>query len=116
MTVILLHAVIGGQVLIVFFGGVAFDTKPIPIAYWAISVALGAGSLVIGFLARLLPDAPLGQLLIMLKVMPDLESLPRTHSKEEYEDDCKDEEVDDGVFKSCHCESVCPHSSAPYIR
>lgn len=69
---------IGGQILIVFFGGAAFDTTPISLVYWAISIALGAGSLLVGALVRLIPDAPIGQLLIKLKIMPDLESLPRT--------------------------------------
>lgn len=66
--------------MIVFFGGAAFGTAPIPIAYWAISIALGAGSLVIGFLARLLPDSQLGQLMIRLGLLPNLDTLPRTRS------------------------------------
>lgn len=79
--------VIGGQILIVFFGGTAFDTTPISPIYWAVSVILGAGSLAVGALVRLIPDAPLGQLLIWLRVMPDLESLPRTRPPAEKDDE-----------------------------
>jgi len=71
---------IGGQILIVFFGGPAFGTEPIPVLYWALSIALGAGSLVIGLLARLLPDSQLGQLMIRLDLLPNLDTLPRTRS------------------------------------
>jgi hypothetical protein len=75
--------VIGGQIMIVFIGGAAFGTTPISPVYWAISIALGAGGLVIGALARLIPDAPIGQVLIKLGVMPNLDTLPRTRSKRE---------------------------------
>lgn len=81
-----LRAVIGGQILIVFVGGAAFGTEPIPIQYWAVSIAFGAGSLVVGALARLIPDAPLGQALIALRIMPDVDSLPRSRPKQEDED------------------------------
>jgi Ca2+-transporting ATPase len=73
-----MFTVIGGQILIVFFGGAAFDTTPISPTYWALSIGFGAGSLVVGALVRLIPDAPIGQLLIKLRIMPDLDTLPRT--------------------------------------
>lgn len=69
--------------MIVFIGGAAFETTPISPAYWAVSIALGAGSIVIGFLVRSIPDAPIGQLLIKIGALPNLDTLPRTRSKKE---------------------------------
>lgn len=69
--------------MIVFIGGAAFGTTPISVAYWGISIALGAGGLIVGFLARLIPDAPLGQLLIKLGAMPNIDALPRTRNRKE---------------------------------
>lgn len=79
----ILAIMIGGQIMIVFIGGAAFGTTPIPIAYWGVSILLGAGGLVVGFLARLLPDAPFGQILIKLGVMPNLDALPRTRTRKD---------------------------------
>ena len=81
--------VIGGQVLIVFIGGAAFETTPIPASYWAISVALGAGSLLVGCLVRFIPDGPLGEAMIRLRIIPDLNSLPRTRPKDDDNEDAK---------------------------
>jgi Ca2+-transporting ATPase len=44
------------QILIVFFGGAAFNTTPISRSLWAASVGLGFVSIPLGFLIRLLPD------------------------------------------------------------
>lgn len=44
------------QILIVFFGGVAFNTTPIGWKLWAVSVAVGFVSIPLGVLIRLLPD------------------------------------------------------------
>ncbi|CEI89022.1 Putative Calcium-translocating P-type ATPase, PMCA-type [Rhizopus microsporus] len=48
--------VIVGQFLIVTFGGIAFKTVPLSPQQWAITVAIGALSLPVGFIIRLLPD------------------------------------------------------------
>lgn len=69
--------------MIVFIGGAAFGTTAIPVAYWGISIALGAGGLLVGMLARLIPDAPIGQFLIKLGVMPNIDALPRTRTRKE---------------------------------
>lgn len=69
--------------MIVFIGGAAFGTTKISPAYWGISIAFGAGGLIVGFLARLIPDAPIGQVLIKLGVMPNIDALPRTHTRRE---------------------------------
>lgn len=69
--------------MIVFIGGAAFGTTSISIAYWGVSIALGAGGLIVGFLTRLIPDAPIGQLLIKLGAMPNIDALPRTRPRKE---------------------------------
>lgn len=46
-----------GQLLIIFFGGSALSTVRLDGTQWIISLFLGAMSLVIGVLARLVPDS-----------------------------------------------------------
>jgi Ca2+-transporting ATPase len=48
---------IGGQILIVFVGGEAFQVTPLWGWEWGASIGLGAVSLPVGVLARMLPDA-----------------------------------------------------------
>ncbi|GJC91955.1 calcium-transporting ATPase [Colletotrichum higginsianum] len=48
---------IGGQVLIIFVGGDAFQIKPLNGKEWGLSVGLGAISIPFGVLIRLIPDA-----------------------------------------------------------
>jgi P-type Ca2+ transporter type 2C len=52
----ILLIMIGGQTVIVFVGGAAFHVVPISGVEWGYSVALGALSLPVGILVRLLPD------------------------------------------------------------
>lgn len=47
---------IGGQTMIIFVGGHAFSVTPINGAQWAYSIVLGALSLVVGVIIRLIPD------------------------------------------------------------
>ncbi|KAF2083154.1 calcium-translocating P-type ATPase [Saccharata proteae CBS 121410] len=47
---------IGGQVLIVFIGGQAFSVTPLNGAQWAYSIVLGALSIPVGVIIRLIPD------------------------------------------------------------
>ncbi|KAH8897200.1 calcium-translocating P-type ATPase [Thozetella sp. PMI_491] len=49
---------VGGQLLISFVGGQAFSVVPLTGGEWAASIALGAGSLLVGILVRLSPDGP----------------------------------------------------------
>lgn len=49
---------IGGQLIIIFVGGDAFSVTPLNGYQWAISIVLGALSLPLGVLVRLLPDKP----------------------------------------------------------
>lgn len=47
---------IGGQVMIIFVGGRAFNVSRLTSAQWGLSVGLGAISLPVGVLIRLIPD------------------------------------------------------------
>lgn len=49
---------VGGQTLIVFVGGAAFSVTRIPGKYWATSIVIGALSLPIGVIIRLIPNGP----------------------------------------------------------
>ncbi|OKL58510.1 hypothetical protein UA08_06274 [Talaromyces atroroseus] len=53
-----------GQVLIIFFGGSALSAVRLDGTQWAISLFLGAFSLVVGALVRLVPDRWLAHLLV----------------------------------------------------
>lgn len=59
--------IITGQVLIIFFGGSALSATRLDVTQWAISVTLGAVSLPIGILTRLIPDRLVG---VCLKLFP----------------------------------------------
>lgn len=52
----ILAIMIGGQTMIVFVGGAAFSVTRINSAQWAYSIVLGALSLVVGVIVRLIPD------------------------------------------------------------
>lgn len=47
---------VGGQVLIIFFGGAAFAVTPLNAPQWGISLVLGFMSIPVGILIRLVPD------------------------------------------------------------
>jgi P-type Ca2+ transporter type 2C len=47
---------IGGQILIIFIGGRAFSVIQLNRAQWAYSIVLGALSIPIGVIIRLIPD------------------------------------------------------------
>lgn len=49
---------VGGQTLIIFVGGAAFSVTRIEAKYWATSVVIGALSLPIGVIIRLIPNGP----------------------------------------------------------
>ncbi|OBZ88463.1 Calcium-transporting ATPase PAT1 [Choanephora cucurbitarum] len=49
-------AVIVGQYLIVTFGGIAFKTVPLSLNQWLVTVAIGALSIPVGTIIRLIPD------------------------------------------------------------
>lgn len=49
--------IVGGQTIIVFVGGAAFQVEPLNGLQWGISIALGILSIPLGFLIRLIPDS-----------------------------------------------------------
>lgn len=48
--------IVVGQVILVFFGGVAFQTTPVSSRSWGISILVGFFSLPLGVMIRLLPS------------------------------------------------------------
>lgn len=64
------------QVIIVFFGDVAFNVKPISGEFWGISIALGFVSLPLGFLVRMIPNGPIEKAGIALHILRDPNTLP----------------------------------------
>ena len=82
-----------------FIGGAAFETTAIPASYWAVSIILGAGSLVVGAFVRFLPDIYLEKAMVNLHILPDPHSLPRSKSKESEDED--DEENKPFACKHC---------------
>ncbi len=55
--IVMMLIMIVGQVIIVFFGGAAFDVARLTVIQWAISIVVGFLSIVVGILIRLIPDA-----------------------------------------------------------
>lgn len=62
---------VGGQALIVNFGGAAFQVVRIGGRDWAISIILGLISMPVAVLIRLLPPGPFERLIIAMKLYPD---------------------------------------------
>lgn len=54
---------VGGQIMIIFVGGKAFKVVPLSGPLWAISICLGALSLPIGVIIRLIPDELVAKIL-----------------------------------------------------
>ncbi|KAI0312928.1 hypothetical protein OF83DRAFT_1143615, partial [Amylostereum chailletii] len=67
---------IGGQVLIVFVGGAAFQVTPIAGREWGISLALGVVSIPLGALIRYVPNAPCERFFKLVHLIPNPEVLP----------------------------------------
>ncbi|KAI5476993.1 Ca2+-transporting ATPase [Pseudohyphozyma bogoriensis] len=62
---------VGGQAIIVEFGGAAFQVKSIGWRDWVISIIVGALSLPLAVLIRLLPPGPFERFMIKWKLYPD---------------------------------------------
>ena len=54
---------IGGQIMIIFVGGAAFSVKPLNGAQWGYSLVLGALSIPVGMMIRMIPDELVGKLM-----------------------------------------------------
>ncbi|KAK4052003.1 plasma membrane calcium [Microbotryomycetes sp. JL221] len=69
--IVIFLIMVGGQALIVNFGGAAFQVTRIGGRDWAISVILGLISIPVAVLIRLLPPGPFERMLIKLRLYPD---------------------------------------------
>ncbi|KAK4050298.1 plasma membrane calcium [Microbotryomycetes sp. JL201] len=69
--IVIFLIMVGGQALIVNFGGAAFQVTRIGGRDWAISVILGLISIPVAVLIRLLPPGPFERMLIRLHLYPD---------------------------------------------
>lgn len=78
---------VGGQILIVEFGGAAFQVTRIYGRDWAISIIAGLVALPVGAFVRILPTEPIERFLIKCRIYRDPNSLP------EYTPDMDDEET-----------------------
>lgn len=81
---------VGGQILIIFVGGAAFQVQRITGRDWAISIIVGFLSIPLGAIVRLIPTAPIERVLIKMKLFPDPNQLPVVKPDPEDEDDVKD--------------------------
>jgi Ca2+-transporting ATPase len=72
------------QVLIVFIGGSAFQVTRVGIREWGISVLLGAVSIPLGAVVRLLPNGPFDKLFKEMKLLPKPTTLPLTRPDMEW--------------------------------
>ncbi|KAI5294819.1 hypothetical protein KEM52_003099 [Ascosphaera acerosa] len=67
--------IVGGQIIIVFFGGRAFSVARISASAWGISILLGFMSVPVGMLIRFIPDsfvAKIGDLITRRPSKPDV--------------------------------------------
>ncbi|KAH7068921.1 hypothetical protein BKA63DRAFT_97987 [Paraphoma chrysanthemicola] len=70
--IVILCIMIGGQTMIIFVGGVAFKVTRLNGAQWGYSIVLGALSLPVGVIVRLIPDE------LVRKCIPDFFRRKRT--------------------------------------
>jgi P-type Ca2+ transporter type 2C len=61
---------IGGQILIAFIGGRAFSVTRLNGAQWAYSLVLGALSIPVGVIVRLIPDKFFEKVNLIMKRLP----------------------------------------------
>ncbi|KAL8278631.1 hypothetical protein RQP46_008923 [Phenoliferia psychrophenolica] len=69
--IVIFFIMVGGQILIVEFGGAAFQVTRIGGRDWGISIIIGAISLPIAVLIRLLPPGPFERFMIKMRMYPD---------------------------------------------
>ncbi|CAE6514845.1 unnamed protein product [Rhizoctonia solani] len=84
------------QILIVFFGGAAFQVTSMNGRDWGMSIALGFVSIPLGFLIRLIPNGPVERAFVALHIMRDPKAPPKlTKAEREAEEERKREEEKD---------------------
>lgn len=76
---------VGGQILIVFVGGSAFQVVRIGGRDWGISIVIGAISLVIGFLIKFIPTPQVEKVFIRIGMIRDPTKLSEVEPAEEEE-------------------------------
>ncbi|OCF76311.1 calcium-translocating P-type ATPase, PMCA-type [Kwoniella mangroviensis CBS 8886] len=74
--IVIFLIMVGGQILIIEVGGAAFQVTRLGGRDWAISLIIGAISLPIGAVVRLLPTGPFEKMLIKLRIYNDPNKLP----------------------------------------
>ncbi|GAA5852031.1 hypothetical protein JCM9279_005037 [Rhodotorula babjevae] len=70
--IVIFFIMVGGQALIVNFGGAAFQVHRIDGKYWAISIIIGLCSIPWAAFLRTLPPGPLERLMVKLHLYPDM--------------------------------------------
>ena len=80
---VILGIMVGGQILIVFVGGAAFQVTPINGIYWAISIIIGSLALPVGVIVRTIPTAPVERMMIKMRLYPDPSALPEVAPESE---------------------------------
>ncbi|CAE6429378.1 unnamed protein product [Rhizoctonia solani] len=70
------------QILIVFFGGAAFQVTSMNGRDWGMSIALGFVSIPLGFLIRCIPNGPVERVFIALRIMRDPSAPPKLTKEE----------------------------------
>lgn len=83
--------VVAGQVLIVQVGGAAFQVVPIGWRDWIVAIILGAMSLPVAVLIRLLPPGPFERLMYRYNLYPDPNAPPPPTSSESGSEEEKEE-------------------------
>jgi Ca2+-transporting ATPase len=82
---------VGGQILIIFVGGAAFQVQRLAGRDWAISIVVGFLAIPLGAIVRTIPTRPIERVLVKWKLFPDPDKLPVVKPDEdEDEDDIKD--------------------------
>jgi len=74
------------QILIVFFGGAAFQVTSMNGRDWGMSIALGFVSIPLGFLIRCIPTPPVERLFLTLRIMRDPNAPPKLTKAEKKEE------------------------------
>ncbi|WWC70446.1 calcium-translocating P-type ATPase, PMCA-type [Kwoniella pini CBS 10737] len=74
--IVIFLIMVGGQILIIEVGGAAFQVTRLGGRDWGISLIIGAISLPIGALVRLMPTGPFERVLIKLRIYNDPNKLP----------------------------------------
>jgi Ca2+-transporting ATPase len=70
------YSEVGVQILIVFFGGSAFQVTSINGRDWGISVVIGFLTIPLGVLIRLVPNGPCERVLVALRILAHPKTLP----------------------------------------